>query len=753
MSFHRLFSRTRGLLYCSLPICLIGVSPGLQVEVPTSADISVQENDGNPASDGASSGSSGDLNSRFNGEDRNEIIALRFDLSGTDRSTIETAELQLINFRTRENPNRPLRFWGVVDGATGYNATTSSEGDFTDDDWPEDGVVYSTMPGLEFDGDSATRGVLMDRVIDLGLREGAAEDVEGEITSLATTELTDFIVDHPDDLVTILIEVEALSNGQMRYASKEATGLDSGGSVEPGTYAPKLVLEVVPVPFLGVSPSEGYQGDTLNFQWFAPPGSVNLEITPDLGDVSGDTDETGLGSRELLNGAPASTTTYTFSYEFEGAPNSFQQEVTILPSFLSVAPEVAVYNFTELTFTWRVPPGASEVILEVGPEGVPPTVTFDVTGDTDLASGAGTYTLTPFVGEDRYTLRYTIGATESTLSEEVELIAPIFDSVFPVFTVGELEVVPRMQDGVLIYQDRSNFTWADVPDELEGAQVLSPWNDDKNNPDIEIEVTAAVDATLYLIVDNRVGNGEAEDPSAPTLGAGVMDWAVDAGFADTGMKVTGFPSLNYSIFARPIAQGETLTAGAQADGDTRVLYSLAAVAPPVETRFVATPTEIDEGGATTLYWQVPPGSDVAIDQGVGDVAAFTDPVTGAGSLEVTPTTTGQVAYTLAYTPSGSSESSLGPVTVTVNSSTPTDDFSVSGISVDATSGAVDLTWPAPDGVTDPAALTDIVERSIDLDGDWDTVTGGSATISDGVVSFTDPSPPEGPRVFYRVDRP
>lgn len=754
MPFTRFAVLWRTLLASSIPPFLaVGVAQaqGLQVEVPAVADVTVTENDGNPASNDASSGSHPQLNARFNAVDRNEIIALRFDLGGTNRATIEAAELQLTNFRTRENPNRPLRFWGVLDGTTGLDATTGSEGEFSDDDWPEDGVLFSTMPGLEFDADSTTRGVRSEFVTDLGLRPGAEQDVEGELTLLATEELKDFLVNHPDNIVTILLEVEAESNGQMRYGSKDATELETGGAAPAGSYAPTLLLEVVPVPFLGIDPAEAFQGDNLHFQWFAPPGSTNLMITPDIGDVSAHTDESGLGSLDQL--APAATTTYTFSYDSEGSTTTFQQEVTILEPFFEIQPRRALFNLTELDLRWRIPPNASEVILEVG-SGGPPSVTFDVTGDTSLATGEGAYQVVPFEGESHYTLRFTVDSVEAVLSDEIELLEPIFDTVFPLGTVGDMEVVPALEDGVLIYQDRTNFTWADVPAELLGAQFVSPWNDDKNNANIEIEVTAAKDATLYLIVDNRVGNGEAADPPGPTLGNGVMDWAVDAGFVDTGMKITGFPSLRYSIYARPIAENETLVTGAQADGDTRVLYLLAAVAPPVETRFVASPTEIDEGAATTLHWLVPPGSDVVINQGVGDVAGFTDPVTGVGSLSVTPDAAGEVSYTLRYTPAGGgSDVSLGPVAVMVNPSTPAMEFSVTGVFRDSGTGAVELSWPAPAGVSDPASLTDTVERSLLLDGDWTPVTNGSFTISEGVVTFTDPSPPAGPQVFYRVNRP
>jgi|GEM_PF-5104113 len=749
-------------LFFTLPLLgAPGFGQAIQIEIPSSADLTVTENGGNPASDSSSSASNDELNARHNTSkadrdppetvDRQEVIVLRFDLSSVDRSTIQNAELQLVNFRSNDNSSRPLRFWGVNDGATGYNAVTATEGAFTDDDWPEDDTDFSTTPGLEFDEDTVTSGVRTDRATDLGVREGAA-DIKGELTTLATTELKDFLVSHPDDLVTILVVADSGSNSQMRYASKEAVSLDGGTPAGgAGDFAPRLALEIVPVPFFAATPADIYEGDTVRFSWFAPPGFDNLEISPEVGDVSGDTDENGFGFVDWYS--PSTTTTYTLSYDFEGTPYSFEQVVTILPPFFEVAPELAIYNVTPLEINWRVKPFVESVVLEVGPDGGP-YEEFFVTDDTDAATGIGSYTLTPFEGESHFNLRYTVDSVESVLSADIELIEPIFESVVATNTIGDLETVPRLRDGVLIYQDRSNFTWDAVPDELVDAQFLSPWNDDKNNPDVSIEVTAARDATIYLIVDNRVGNGEAENPTAPTLGAGVMDWAVAAGFVDSGMKIVGDPGLNYSIYFREIAMGEMLTLGAQADGDTRVLYVVAAVAPPVTTRFFAGASTIAEGGSTTLHWLVPPGSTVSIDQGVGSVTSSTDPTTGVGSTEITPTTTGDIPYTLTYDPPGAEPpANLGPLTVSVEPSEPPAAFAISDFSIDPGTGAIRFTWPAPAGVTDPGSLTDTAQRSTLLSEAWENVPGAVITIVDGTVQFEDPSPPAVPALFYRVDRP
>jgi hypothetical protein len=65
-------------------------------------------------------------------------------------------------------------------------------------------------------------------------------------------------------------------------------------------------------------------------------------------------------------------------------------------------------------------------------------------------------------------------------------------------------------------------------------------------------------------------------------------------------------------------------------------------------------------------------------------------------------------------------------------------------------GTITLSWPAPAGVTNPATLSDVVQRSSSVGG-WTTIINPNLTISGGMVSFTDNSPLPGSG-FYRVGR-
>ena len=183
------------------------------------------------------------LQLRYGTPERNEVTVLRFDLTGQNRAIIAGASVRLINYAV--NGNHTLRFYGVEDGTTGFNSITATAGTATDDDWPEDTTTFSTTPGLVYDADSTTRGVAPVGTVDLGTRAIGADTAEGAAMVFTSAALTDFIINHPDNLVTILVTAETDNTGVKRYASREATTLTAGGTPQPaGTYAPTLLLDL-----------------------------------------------------------------------------------------------------------------------------------------------------------------------------------------------------------------------------------------------------------------------------------------------------------------------------------------------------------------------------------------------------------------------------------------------------------------------------------------------------------------------------
>lgn len=191
------------------------------------------------------------LNARTSsGGDRNEIIALKFDFSSVNLAQVTGATLNLIHFRT--GSSRMYNVWGVKDGSVGADnntGTTPAQG-YDDNTWDEAVVKMSTMPGLLFDGDPATQGIVVADTTSLG--SGAFDGGDkGAVMTLNTPSLLSFLQTHPDNLVTVLVnwDPSTSSTGQDRFASKEATSLDGGTPTgAEGDFAPFLELNVVPEP-------------------------------------------------------------------------------------------------------------------------------------------------------------------------------------------------------------------------------------------------------------------------------------------------------------------------------------------------------------------------------------------------------------------------------------------------------------------------------------------------------------------------
>jgi hypothetical protein len=239
-------------LFASIASLALGMASAhaVPIGIRAVADHWVSENSitggvpGNPLDvpDGQGAAASPVLQVRY-GTERNEAAVLRFDLTGQNRAIIAGASVRLINYAV--NGSHTLHFYGVVDGTTGFNAITSTAGTATDDNWPEDTTTYSTTPGLTYDADSTTRGLDFVGTVDLGTRAIGSDTAEGAAVVFTSAALTDFIINHPDDVVTILVTADTNNTGVKRFASREATTLTAGGTPQPaGTYAPTLLLDL-----------------------------------------------------------------------------------------------------------------------------------------------------------------------------------------------------------------------------------------------------------------------------------------------------------------------------------------------------------------------------------------------------------------------------------------------------------------------------------------------------------------------------
>lgn len=184
--------------------------------------------------------------------DRNEIVALKFDLTGINLAAATSATVNLIH--NRVGSTRTYVVYGVNDGAVGgdNNAPTTPAQGFDDNTWDEAVVRFSTMPGLHYDGDpaSTSQGIVAADTTNLG---GGAFNggAQGSVQTLNTPDLLSFLQSHPDSIVTLLIakDTAALSTGQDRFASRNATSLDGGTPTgAAGDFAPYLEINVIPEP-------------------------------------------------------------------------------------------------------------------------------------------------------------------------------------------------------------------------------------------------------------------------------------------------------------------------------------------------------------------------------------------------------------------------------------------------------------------------------------------------------------------------
>jgi Concanavalin A-like lectin/glucanases superfamily len=159
-----------------------------------------------------------------------------------------------------------------------------------------------------------------------------------------------------------------------------------------------------------------------------------------------------------------------------------------------------------------------------------------------------------------------------------------------------------LADGAAAFIDRAHV-YRNVPEPLVGAEYILMVNDDKTNPDLELHVTVAQAATLYLIIDNRIGTGLQSAAASPDLAAAEMTWVAELGFEETDMKMAldenanGHVNNYYTLFSKSVLPGVIVFKG-QYDTSIgnpwdRNMYGVAAVAP----RQATDPVPADSGQA------------------------------------------------------------------------------------------------------------------------------------------------------------
>jgi hypothetical protein len=130
--------------------------------------------------------------------------------------------------------------------------------------------------------------------------------------------------------------------------------------------------------------------------------------------------------------------------------------------------------------------------------------------------------------------------------------------------------------------DRTHVYAADIPNLLRGLDYIRQANDDRNIANHTLDVTLSAPATLYLLIDNRVGDNDNATP--PTL-TSLMTWVGTGGFTSLnqqfGIDENNDGSINqfFTIYSRSVPAG-TIRLFEQNDGTGRNMYGVAAAPIP-----------------------------------------------------------------------------------------------------------------------------------------------------------------------------
>ncbi len=144
-------------------------------------------------------------------------------------------------------------------------------------------------------------------------------------------------------------------------------------------------------------------------------------------------------------------------------------------------------------------------------------------------------------------------------------------------------------DGNYVFSDRT-YTWANTPDEIDGAEQIRTFNSDKEVSTVTYTVTFPIGATVLLTADDRLGNLQ------DAVDAVVSDFASAGTFTDTGLDVFvggdgDPPGRQLSVFSAVVEPG-TYVFGAMESG--RNFYIIGALEPPVPMRKAYSPIPANE---------------------------------------------------------------------------------------------------------------------------------------------------------------
>lgn len=169
----------------------------------------------------------------------------------------------------------------------------------------------------------------------------------------------------------------------------------------------------------------------------------------------------------------------------------------------------------------------------------------------------------------------------------------------PGAVIGNNFTVGTFASGVASFVDRNHRFLNDpaglpVPAYLLGLEYIMSGNDNRDNAAYRLDVTLATPSVMYLLIDNRLSDGDGLTP--PTFGPAAMQWVVNQGWSPTanGLNRTSNPArpdeigidegadgtINnyYSIYTKAVPAGTATLL--QADNAGRNMYSVVVASVP-----------------------------------------------------------------------------------------------------------------------------------------------------------------------------
>ena len=236
------------LLTVTVGAAFVAASASAQTTVSTAfgagADMEFRENlSSDVFTESTSNGDS--QNTRTSGNnDRNEIVGLKFDLTGYNLADLTSVSLNLFSYRA-DGSTRELSLYGVAQG------TVSGSGNFTTETWNETATLFGDLPGLQAtDGNAGTQSLNLGALTPLGNYTITSGQPEGSVQTLDDASITSFLQGYAgSQYVTFVLAANNTSSGQFRTATKEATQTATGVLTgNAGDFAGYLSFTVVPEP-------------------------------------------------------------------------------------------------------------------------------------------------------------------------------------------------------------------------------------------------------------------------------------------------------------------------------------------------------------------------------------------------------------------------------------------------------------------------------------------------------------------------